>query len=279
MNVLDLFSGIGGFSLGLERAGMRTVAFCETDPFCRAVLRKHWPEIICYHDVRKLTAARLAADGISVDVLCGGFPCQDISVAGKAAGIEGKQSGLWVQFARLIGELRPSVVLCENVPALRVRGADRVLGDLEALGYASRPFVVGSLLIGAPFIGERVWIVATPRSQGLPSGWEIPGGTKQIQPVLARRRLYRAVAGSRETQRTWESSRLVESPVGERADGIPARLVRLGNGGAIRALGNSLSPQIPEIIGRAIMTAQAAGWFSARENRLQPAVTVEPSHE
>ena len=95
MNVLDLFSGIGAFSLGLERAGMKTVAFCEVDPFCRRVLAKHWPEVPCYDDVRTLTAARLAADGISVDVICGGFPCQDISVAGRGAGITGERSGLW----------------------------------------------------------------------------------------------------------------------------------------------------------------------------------------
>src|SRR4029077_15577971 len=105
MNVLDLFSGIGGFSLGLERAGMRTVAFCEIDPFCRAILRKRWPEIPPYDDGRPptpesppyddvgpLTADRLRADGIAVDVICGGFPCQDISTAGKGAGIEGERS-------------------------------------------------------------------------------------------------------------------------------------------------------------------------------------------
>ena len=88
MNVLDLFSGIGGFSLGLERAGMRTVAFCEIEPYARAVLRKQWPDVPCYTDVRELSADRLRTDGISVDVICGGFPCQDISVAGNRAGLE-----------------------------------------------------------------------------------------------------------------------------------------------------------------------------------------------
>src|SRR5215217_5599083 len=112
--VLDLFSGIGGFSLGLERTGgFRTVAFCEIDPFCRRVLAKHWPEVRCYEDVRELDAARLAADGIGVDVICGGFPCTDISFAGKGAGISGPQSGLWSEFARLIRELRPRYALVE----------------------------------------------------------------------------------------------------------------------------------------------------------------------
>src|SRR3954470_19482651 len=97
MNVLDLFSGIGGFSLGLERAGMRTVAFCEIDPFCRTVLAKHWPAVPIFPDVTQLRGADVGA----VDVICGGFPCQDISVAGRRAGIEGERSGLWSEYARI----------------------------------------------------------------------------------------------------------------------------------------------------------------------------------
>src|SRR5579872_6873575 len=93
VNVLDLFSGIGGFSLGLERAGMRTVAFCEVNDFCRRVLAKHWPSVPCYDDVRTLTADRLRADGIAPDIICGGFPCQDLSVAQGASreGLGGKR--------------------------------------------------------------------------------------------------------------------------------------------------------------------------------------------
>lgn len=124
LRVLDLFSGIGGFSLGLERCGMRTVAFCETEPYCRRVLAKHWPEVPCYDDIRTLTAERLARDGIAVDVLCGGFPCQDLSVAGKGAGLAGARSGLWSEYRRLIRELEPSYVIIENVSAL-LSGADR----------------------------------------------------------------------------------------------------------------------------------------------------------
>ena len=104
MRVLDLFSGIGGFSLGLERAGMITVAFCEQDAFCQAVIKKHWPKVKLYDDVKTLTKSKLDADGITVDVICGGFPCQDISIAGKGAGLTGEHSGLWYEFYRLIKE-------------------------------------------------------------------------------------------------------------------------------------------------------------------------------
>jgi DNA (cytosine-5)-methyltransferase 1 len=163
MNPLDLFSGIGAFSLGLERSGaFRTVAFCECDPFCRRVLAKHWPEVPCYDDVRTLTAAHLAADGISVDAICGGFPCQDISVAGRGAGINGERSGLWSEFARLIGELRPRYVLVENVAALLGRGMGVVLGDLSALGYDAEWQIISAADMGAPHRRERVWIVGNP---------------------------------------------------------------------------------------------------------------------
>jgi site-specific DNA-cytosine methylase len=120
MRVLDLFSGIGGFSLGLERAGFQTVAFCEIEPYPQKVLAKHWPGVKIYDDVRTLTAERLAGDGITgIDVITGGFPCQDLSVAGKQAGMgEGTRSGLWSEIARLIGELQPRYAIIENVTAL-----------------------------------------------------------------------------------------------------------------------------------------------------------------
>ena len=124
------------FELGLERSGgFETVAQCEIDPFCRRVLAKHWPNVRRYEDVRELTADVLARDGIGVDAICGGFPCQDISFAGKGAGLAGERSGLWREYARLIRELRPAVVIVENVSALLSRGLGDVLGDLAALGY------------------------------------------------------------------------------------------------------------------------------------------------
>ena len=160
MRVLDLFSGIGAFSLGLERAGMTTAAFCEIDPYCRRVLAKHWPEVPCYDDVRSLTAERLRADGISVDVICGGFPCQDISVAGRGAGISGERSGLWREFARIIGEVGPRYVLVENVAALLSRGLGDVLGDLAAFGYDAEWHCIPAAAVGAPHRRDRIWIMA-----------------------------------------------------------------------------------------------------------------------
>lgn len=156
MNVLSLFSGIGGLELGLERAGMRVVAQCESDPYCRAVLAMHWPAVPCWEDVRTLDPATLGP----VDLVCGGFPCQDISSAGKGAGIDGDRSGLWKEMHRVIDAVRPRWIVAENVPALRTRGADRVLGDLEGIGYTCWPLVVGADDIGAPHRRKRVFIVA-----------------------------------------------------------------------------------------------------------------------
>ncbi len=167
IRTLDLFSGIGGFALGLERTGgFHTAAFCEIDPFARRVLAKHWPQVRRYHDVTAISAGRLAADGIAIDAICGGFPCQDISVAGKGIGLDGARSGLWREFARLIGEIRPAWVIAENVPALRNRGADRVFADLEALGYAWWAGVVGAVHVGAPHQRNRVWIIAHAKHGG-----------------------------------------------------------------------------------------------------------------
>lgn len=163
--LLDLFSGIGGFSLGLERAGFRTVAFCEVNPKCRHLLAHHWPEVPCYDDIRTLTAERLAADGIAVDAICGGFPCQDISFAGLGAGIEGERSGLWRDYARLIGELRPRVVIVENVAALLGRGLGVVLGDLASLGYDAWWDCIPASAVGAPHRRDRLWLVAYARGQ------------------------------------------------------------------------------------------------------------------
>lgn len=157
MRTLSLFSGIGGMDLGLERAGFQIVAQCEQDPFCRAVLAKHWPGVPCFDDVRTIDPASVGP----VDCVCGGFPCQDVSVAGKGAGVDaGARSGLWKEMHRVIDALRPSWVIAENVPALRTRGADRVLRDLEGIGYACWPLVVGVEHVGGPHKRHRVFIVA-----------------------------------------------------------------------------------------------------------------------
>jgi DNA (cytosine-5)-methyltransferase 1 len=162
MRVLDLFSGIGGFSLGLERTGgFTTVAFCEVAEYPRRVLAKHWPGVPIYHDVRELSRAKLAADGLAdVDVICGGFPCQDLSFAGKRAGLEGARSGLWGEYARLIGELRPRFCIVENVPGLLSLGMGTVCGDLAALGYDAVWDCVPASAVGAPHRRDRVWLIA-----------------------------------------------------------------------------------------------------------------------
>jgi DNA (cytosine-5)-methyltransferase 1 len=269
LQVLDLFSGIGGFSLGLERAGMTTAAFCEIEPFCRAVLAKHWPGVPIYDDVRTLTAEQLAADGISVDVICGGFPCQDISVAGKGAGLAGERSGLWRDYARLIGEIRPRFVIVENVAALLWRGFGDVLGDLAALGYDAEWHCIPASALGAPHRRDRLWIVAYAGS-GRRGRWERRATALQGQePVLNGSSPPLANAsgeglsapechpllaeGGRQEGRaiTERSGWSLEPHVGRVAHGVPARVDRL------RALGNAVVPQIPELIGRAILQAEA----------------------
>ena len=169
MKVLDLFAGIGGFTIGLEKAGFETVAFCEIEPYAQKVLKKNWPEVPIYDDVRTITAERLVSDGIRVDVITGGFPCQDISVAGNQAGIaDGTRSGLWSECARLIGELRPRYAIFENVTNLLngERGAwfKRVLWDISALGYDAEWHCIPASELGAHHHRDRIWIIAYPAS-------------------------------------------------------------------------------------------------------------------
>lgn len=276
LRVLDLFSGIGGFSLGLERTGgFETVAFCEIEDFPRRVLAKHWPSVPCYRDVRELTAATLAADGIAVDVICGGFPCQDISTAGKGAGLAGERSGLFYEIARLVGELAPSFVILENVAALLGRGLGDVLGTLAALGYDAEWHCIPASAIGAPHRRDRVWIVAYPNSKRelQPKGcqqnvrrWIGYSGSHvadalryHVERVQFRRpdaqewpRSVKRSPGSRGNGFGWWS---IEPDVGRVANGVPDRAHRL------KALGNAVVPQIPELIGNAILDAM--GWRQA----------------
>ena len=162
LKVLDLFSGIGGFSLGLERAGMETIAFCELDKACHKVLKKHWPHTPIYDDIRTLNGTNLQN---TVDIICGGFPCQDISLIGKGGGIAGERSGLWWEFHRLIKEIKPSWVIAENVTALRSRGLDEVLRSLAEIGYDAEWHCISASAIGAPHRRDRVWIIGYPHNQ------------------------------------------------------------------------------------------------------------------
>lgn len=241
--VLDLFAGIGGFSLGLERAGgFETAAFCEIQPFCRSILKKHWPDVPCYDDVARLTGDTLRADGIEIDFICGGFPCQDISTAADApAGLAGARSGLWREYARLIGEIRPKFALVENVSALLGNGMSDVLGDLASLGYDAEWHRIPASAIGAPHPRDRVWIVAyTPEMLGKKQRRRKSRGFLQgdgFLTILNDKRRRDGVSG------WWATEPLVARLV----HGVPSRVDRLG------CASNAVVPQIPEMIGRAIM--------------------------
>jgi DNA (cytosine-5)-methyltransferase 1 len=156
MRVLDLFAGLGGMSLGLERTGgFVTVAFCEIEPFPQRVLKKHWPDVPCHSDVRALKGDDVGP----VDVICGGYPCQPFSYAGKREGADDDRH-LWPHYLRLITELRPAWVIGENVAGHITLGLDQVLSDLESAGYAARAFVIPAVAVDAPHRRDRVWIVA-----------------------------------------------------------------------------------------------------------------------
>lgn len=162
MQVMGLFSGIGGFELGFRRAGFTIAGVCEIEPYACRVLEKHFPEARLYKDVKELTGERLRADGIRPFVVTGGFPCQDISLAGKGAGLGGERSGLWFEMHRVIAETRPRWVVAENVAALRSRGLDQVLGSLAAIGYDAEWHCIPASAVGAPHRRDRIWIVAYP---------------------------------------------------------------------------------------------------------------------
>ena len=245
LTVLDLFSGIGGFSLGLERTGgFRTVAFCEIEPYCRAVLRRHWPDVPIFDDVRQLDSLMLDDDSHSlpVDVICGGFPCQDISYAGDGAGLAGERSGLWSEFARLIGELRPRYAIVENVAALLNRGIDTILGDLARIGYDAEWSVVSACSMGAPHVRRRVFIVAYPDSiYGRPRVWS--PDARQDRPL-------QEIDGFESSRAGWRARMENPSELYGGANGLPHGMERN------RAIGNAIVPAIPEAIGRAILEAE-----------------------
>jgi DNA (cytosine-5)-methyltransferase 1 len=189
MRVLDLFSGIGGFSLGLERAGMETVAFCEFDKKAQLVLKKHWPEIPIYDDVRELSGKQF--EGQTIDLICGGFPCQPFSVAGKQKGEEDDRH-LWPEYFRLIQEIRPRWVIGENVSGLINMGLDQVLSDLESADYSCQTLVIPACAVNAPHRRDRVWIIANSESaragENIGRLWQgvsrISGGENAIPKTL-----------------------------------------------------------------------------------------------
>jgi DNA (cytosine-5)-methyltransferase 1 len=283
MRVGSLFSGIGGFDLGLERAGMKIVWQVENDPFCRKVLAKHWPDVPCYGDIHDVGAHNLE----EVDVLCGGFPCQPVSIAGKRKA-QDDERWLWPEFARIIRELRPGYVLVENVPGLLVRGFGDVLGDLASLGYDAEWGIISAASVGAPHLRKRIFIIAhsvrvrrhpVQGGQPLPNedghragakpGWNVEQSRLGCNGDVAHTvsdsqgsayggNIGCGVGGRKDkdiSERHEVGSNAsdgsgqwaAEPQVGRVAHGISARVDRL------KSLGNAIVPQVAEWVGKRIL--------------------------
>jgi DNA (cytosine-5)-methyltransferase 1 len=243
VNVLDLFSGTGGFSLGLEAAGMHTVAFCEADPNCRELLAYRWPGIPIYDDIRTLTGEQVEREAGRIDVVCGGFPCQPFSVAGKRIGIHDDRH-LWPEMLRIIRELRPTWVIGENVAGIGSMALDAgeivvenrsitlnedgdhyasvlsrqekmllyaICEDLEEAGYDVQPFNIPACAVGAPHRRHRVWIVAYTKRH------------RASQSEGCKRNQRRRTINSGEVCDT-TAARLIKPRLGGGFDGIPNRL-------------------------------------------------------
>lgn len=268
LRVLDLFSGIGAYSLGLERTGgFKTVAFCECEDFPRRVLAKHWPDVPIYDDVRTLTADTLARDGIAVDVIVGGWPCQDISPAGTRSGLDGARSGLWSEIARLAGEIRPRFLILENSAALLSSPPEQpgrdfgiVLRDLAALGYDAEWHCLSAAAFDAPHIRDRLWIVAFANSDSARLAFgKLHAGSQRRKkrtptrkvacvdgaPPLAHANGIAPIGSAiaRQERHTWDA----EPRLDRVATRSPLAVDR------VRALGNCNPPIVPEAIGRAIL--------------------------
>jgi DNA (cytosine-5)-methyltransferase 1 len=276
MTIGSLFSGIGGLELGLERAGLGPVLWqCEIDPFCRAVLAKHWPDVERFEDVTQPRSYP------HVDLICGGFPCQDVSSGGKRRGIGGSRSGLWWYFARVVAQVRPRYVVVENVSSGARRWLHHVREGLHVLGYRTSALGVAARDVGAPHRRARVFVVAYASGEQLrkqPGGgcrpdWtgaalaEDHGRARDMADADAdgAGRDERAGGGASaegkggrasegrgaSVERPWA----VEPGVGRVAHGVPDRVDRL------TALGNAVVPQCAEIVGRVIqqMVRQTVG--------------------
>ena len=219
MRHLDLFSGIGGFALAARWVGWETVGFCEIDPYCQKVLKKHWPGVPIYEDVRTY-------DGAQADIITGGFPCQNFSRLAERSGLEGKHSGLWSEFFRIIRNVQPRFIVVENVPEMLVHGMGRILGDLASIGYDAEWEGIPAAAVGANHLRARQWILAYPVSLG----------DRLSETTILPRRL------AAECSDWWAS----EPTVGRVDNGVPSRVDRL------RGLGNAIVPQVAEVIFRAI---------------------------
>ena len=247
MKIGSLFSGIGGLELGLERAipGAEVIWQAERDPYCRDVLKKHWPNAKRYGDVRRIKGSEVERP----DLLCGGFPCQGASSAGLGLGLEDHRTGLWIEFERLIGELDPRWVVLENVAAIRTRGLSRVLYGLAACGYDALWDCIPAAVVGAPHLRDRWFCIGWKEMADADSR----GREREREPEHKKQQ---SSSGDQldgcSPRRRWERSLeqcspwSVEPSVGRVADGVRDRAHRL------RALGNAVVPQCAEVVGRVI---------------------------
>lgn len=259
VRVLSLFSGIGGLDLAAEWAGMETVAFCEIEEYPVQVLKRRWPDVPVYNDVRELTRERLEADGIlPIDIITGGFPCQDVSQAGRRVGFHDQdgeitRSGLWTEYARLIGEIKPRWVVAENVRGLLSNDADGnsggtfgiVLRDLADLGYRAGWCCYGVCDVGGVHQRDRVFIIAYSNIYRLERDREKPqktNGTNYFQ--ITSSPAINAAIGLWNTQKT-NSDRVRAN------DGVSHWMDRL------KCLGNAVVPQQAYPIFKAIMEVEA----------------------
>lgn len=260
MLIGDLFSGIGGFSLAARWAGWTTAWYSEIDPYAKTIMAKHFPEAADLGDITQLH------NPPKVDVLCGGFPCQDISAIGKGKGIAGARSGLWKEYARIIGEVRPKWAVIENSPLLRTRGLGTVLEDLDALGYDAQWHCIPASAVGAPHQRDRIWIVAYARNQfeytpgpaladALREGLERHSGNvyREYQSRRQQKEANRPAGAASllcgEDAASWWLS---ESGIRRVVDGVSNRVDR------VTCLGNAIVPAIPWLIFKAIDSVSEA---------------------
>lgn len=226
----SLFAGVGGLDLGLQRAGFQIKWQVELDDFCRRVLEKHWPDVRRWDDVTTFPPASWAEEHLAVDLICAGFPCQDISIAGNKEGLKGERSALFYEVIRLVGHLRPRICLLENVSALLGRGLGIVLSELAALGFDAEWHCIPASALGAPHERDRIFVIAT-NTDGAGLG-------QQRRPKSICKKL-----ASTERSGWWAT----ESELDRVSDGFPGRVDRL------KALGNSVVPQVAEYLGNQIM--------------------------
>jgi DNA (cytosine-5)-methyltransferase 1 len=240
LTVGSLFSGIGGFDLGLERAGMKVIWQSEIDTFASRVLKKHWPDVPNLGDITKVDWSKVERP----DVICGGYPCQPFSTAGKRGGANDARH-LWPAMHNAIRVLRPRYALMENVRGHLSLGFGRVLGDLAEVGYDAEWQVIPAAAVGAPHKRDRVFIVAYPNDtrNRTPERRIDDNGATQIK----KRQIFSQFELGRHSTNDFGQWWEIEPSVGRVANGISNRVDRL------TGLGNAIVPQVAELVGALVV--------------------------